>query len=90
MAAGMTKLGDLVTPLINMMCETELSCNILQMVETSLQVLREDVRPAQAKSYTWVSRGGPLGQRIILFGYADSRASVALQMRIHPLAHIAQ
>ena len=39
-----------------------------------MQVLKEDGRPSTAKSYLWVRRGGPPGQRVIPFDYAASRA----------------
>jgi transposase len=81
MANWMIKLGDLVVPLINLMHETQLSYDVLQMDETSVQVLKEDGRSATAKSFMWVRRGGPPGQRIILFDYAPSRAG-AIPMRI--------
>lgn len=51
------------------------------MDETSVQVLKEDGRPGTAKSFMWVRRGGPPGQRIILFDYAATRAgSVPMQI----------
>ena len=51
------------------------------MDETSVQVLKEDGRPATSKSIMWVRRGGPPGQRIILFDYAPTRAGrVPLQI----------
>lgn len=80
-ATWMIRLGELVTPLINLLHETQLSYDILQMDETSVQVLKEDGRPATAKSYMWVRRGGPPGRRIILFDYAPSRAG-AIPMRL--------
>ena len=81
MACWMIKLGELVMPLINLMHEIQLAYDILQMDETSVQVLKEDGRPATAKSYMWVRRGGPPGQSIILFDYAASRAG-AIPMRL--------
>ena len=81
MAVWMIKLGDLVTPLINLMHETQLSYDILQMDETTVQVLKEDDRRAQAKSFMWVRRGGVPGQNIILYDYAPSRAG-AIPMRL--------
>ncbi len=80
-ASWMIRIGDRVVPLINLMHETQLSYDVLQMDETSVQVLKEDGRPATAKSYMWVRRGGPRGQRIILFDYAPSRAG-AIPMRL--------
>jgi transposase len=81
MAVWMIKLGDLVTPLINLMHETQLAYDVLQMDETTVQVLKEEGRRAQAKSFMWVRRGGAPGQRIILFDYAASRAG-AIPMRL--------
>jgi transposase len=81
MANWMIKLGDLVTSLINLCHETQLAYDILQMDETSVQVLKEDGRPATAKSFMWVRRGGPPGQRIILFDYAPTRAG-SVPMRL--------
>ena len=81
MANWMIKLGDLVVPLINLMNEQQLGYDVLQMDETSVQVLKEDGRAATAKSYMWVRRGGAPGQRIILFDYAPSRAG-AVPMRL--------
>lgn len=80
-ASWMIRIGDMIVPLINLMHETQISYDILQMDETSVQVLREDGRPATTKSYMWVRRGGPPGQRIILFDYAASRAG-AIPMRL--------
>jgi transposase len=81
LACWMIRLGDLVLPLINLMHETQLAYDVLQMDETSVQVLKEDGRPATAKSFMWVRRGGPPGQRIIVFDYAPSRAG-AIPMRL--------
>lgn len=81
MASWMIKLGELVVPLINLMHETQLSCDILQMDETTIQVLKEDGRAATAKSFMWVRRGGAPGQTVILFDYAASRAG-AIPMRL--------
>ena len=81
LAFWMIRLGDLVMPLINLIHETQLSYDVLQMDETSVQVLKVDGRPATAKSFMWVRRGGPPGQRIVLFDYAPSRAG-AIPMRL--------
>lgn len=81
LACWMIKLGELVTPLINLFNDIQLAYDILQMDETGVQVLKEDGRPATAKSFMWVRRGGAPGQRIILFDYAATRAgSVPLRL----------
>lgn len=81
LATSMIRCGDVVTPLINLMHEQQLGYDVLQMDETSVQVLKEDGRAPTAKSYMWVRRGGPPGQTIILFDYAPSRAG-AIPMRL--------
>jgi transposase len=50
MAGWMIKMGDLIVPLINLMNETQLSYDILQMDETTVQVLKEPGRAATSKS----------------------------------------
>jgi transposase len=81
MASSVIKLSDLVVPLINLMHETQLAYDVLQMDETTIQVLKEDGRAATAKSFMWVRRGGAPGQCIILFDYAPSRAG-AIPIRL--------
>jgi transposase len=81
MAAWMIKLGDLVTPLINLFNDIQLAYDVLQMDETTVQVLKEDGRAATDKSFMWVRRGGPPDQPVILFDYAPTRAgSVPLRL----------
>ncbi len=81
MACWMIKLGDVVTPLINLFNDIQLAYDILQMDETTVQVLKEDGRAATNKSFMWVRRGGPAGQTVILFDYAATRAaSLPLQL----------
>ena len=81
MACWMIKLGDLVTPLINLFNDIQLTHDVLQMDETTVQVLKEDGRAAKDKSFMWVRRGGPPGQSVILFDYATTRAG-AVPMRL--------
>ncbi len=81
MASWMIKLGDLVTPLINLFNDIQLGYDVLQMDETTVQVLKEDGRAAKDKSFMWVRRGGPPGQPVILFDYAATRAG-SVPMRL--------
>lgn len=74
LAAWMIRLGDLVVPLMNLMEDTQAAYDILQMDETSVQVLKEDGRAAQTKSLMWVRRGGPPDKPVILFNYAPTRS----------------
>ena len=81
-SAGWTiRLGDLITPLVNLMDETQLGYDVLEMDETTVRVLKEAGREAEAKSCMWVRRGGEPGRSIILFDYEPSR-SAAVPMRI--------
>ena len=80
-ANWMIRLGKLVTPLINLMDETQLAYDVLQMDETTVQVLKEDGRAADTKSYMWVRRGGEPGKAIVLYDYAATRSG-SVPMRV--------
>ncbi len=55
----MIRSGTLVQPLINLLRDRMLEYDIIQMDETTVQVLNEPGKRAQSKSYIWVQRGGP-------------------------------
>ena len=74
LASWMIKLGALIVPLMNLLHETQVSYDVMQMDETTVQVLKEDGRAAQAKSRMWVRRGGSPQQPVILFDYEPTRA----------------
>jgi transposase len=74
MAGWMIRCGALIVPLINLMQDSLLDYDIIQMDETSCQVLKENGRAAQSKSYMWVRRGGPPDKPVILFDYDQSRS----------------
>ena len=67
------KAGQLIQPLINLLEETALNYPVLQMDETTVQVLREPNKAAQSKSYMWVMRGGPPGESSIIYHYDPGR-----------------
>jgi transposase len=69
----MVKAGSLVQPLINLLRDRLLAYDVLQMDETTVQVLKEAGRRAQSQSYLWVQRGGPPEQPVVLFDYDSSR-----------------
>nr|CRH06508.1 Transposase [Candidatus Magnetococcus massalia] len=73
LANWMIRCGQLVQPLINLLRDRMLESGVIQMDETSVQVLREDGKPASSKSYMWVQRGGPPGCSVILFDYDATR-----------------
>jgi transposase len=83
LANWMMALGELVLPLINLLREQLLAYDIVQMDETTVQVLKEEGRAATSQSYLWVRRGGPPANPILLFDYDPSRAG-AVATRLLP------
>jgi len=75
LANWMIKVGGLVQPLINLMHEQLLSHDIMQMDETTVQVLKESGKKAQSKSYLWLQRGGPLEHPVVLYHYDPGRGA---------------
>jgi transposase len=74
LASWMIRLGELIVPLINLLHETQVSYDVLQMDETTVQVLKEDGRAAQTKSRMWVRRGGAPDKPVVLFNYEPTRS----------------
>ncbi|MCH7697141.1 MAG: IS66 family transposase, partial [Proteobacteria bacterium] len=74
LANWMIRVGTLVQPVINLLRDRLLDYDILQMDETTVQVLKEPGKTAQSKSYLWLQRGGPPAQPVILFDYDPSRS----------------
>jgi transposase/FtsZ-binding cell division protein ZapB len=66
--------GKLVQPLINLLRDQLLDYDIMQMDETTVQVLKEPGRTAENKSQIWVQRGGSPDTPVILFNYDPSRS----------------
>jgi transposase len=73
LANWMIRAGQLLQPLINLLRDHLLAYDIVQMDETTVQVLKEPGKTAQSKSYLWVQRGGPPDAPVILFDYDPSR-----------------
>lgn len=73
MGSWMVRLGELVQPLINLLHERLIESSYLQMDETRTQVLNEEGKRAESKSYMWV-RHMPGKNPIILFTYDPSRS----------------
>jgi transposase len=63
LANWMIQAGQLVQPLINLLQDRLLDYDILQMDETTVQVLKEAGKTAQSKSYLWLQRGGAVSLR---------------------------
>jgi hypothetical protein len=82
MAASIVRVGAAVQPVINLLRDHLLDSPLVYGDETTVQVLKEPGRAAQAKSYMWVQMtqgSGPegTGPPIRLFGYAPSRSTTA-------------
>jgi transposase len=75
LANWMIRVGGLVQPLINLMQDQLLSHDIIQMDETTVQVLKETGKRAQSKSYLWLQRGGPPEQPVVLYHYDPGRGA---------------
>lgn len=60
--------------LADLMEEALLSESLISIDETTVQVLNEDGKKNESKSYMWVARGGPPGKPVILFRYSPSRS----------------
>jgi transposase len=74
MARWMITVGEKIDPLITLLREELLKENYIHMDETTVQVLNEEGKKAQSKSYMWVqARSGP--KPIILFHYAKNRSA---------------
>lgn len=75
LANWMIRGGHLVQPLINLLEDRLLSHDIIQMDETTVQVLKESGKKAQSKSYLWLQRGGPPHQKVVRFHYGPGRGA---------------
>lgn len=74
LAGWMMKLGERVLPLVNLLRDRVLDYGVVQMDETTVQVLKEKDKAPSSKSYMWVQRGGPPDRPVLLFDYDPSRS----------------
>ena len=75
LANWMIEAGILVQPLINLLRDRLLAYDIIQMDETTVQVLKEPGKTAQSKSYLWLQRGGPPDRPVLLYDYDPGRGA---------------
>ena len=61
-------------PLYRQLRQRLVERDILHADETTVQVLREDGRPAERQSYMWLYRTGPDSPAIVLYEYQRTRA----------------
>jgi transposase len=81
LAGWMIRAAKACEPLIDRIVAEIRSGPIVNMDETTVQVLREPGRANTAKSYMWVARGGTPGKPVVLFRYHPTRAgSVAAEI----------
>lgn len=81
LANWMIRAGTLIQPLVNLLEDRLLSHDILQMDETTVQVLKESGKKAQSTSYLWLQRGGPPAHPVVRYHYDPGRgAGVAKQL----------
>jgi len=69
------KVAEKCKRLVELLHHEILSGPLINMDETTFQVLCEPERQVDSKSYMWLIRGGPPGKVGILYIYAESRSS---------------
>jgi len=67
--------GKLFQPIWNCLQDSFYSYDIAMADETGIQVLKEQGRKPENKSYLWIRRGGPPNEPVVLVDYSPSRAS---------------
>ena len=75
MANWQQKAYEKLTPLLEMFNKEVKSGPVIQMDETTVQVMGEEGRDDKQKSWMWLVRGGPPGKTIILYEYRMTRGA---------------
>ena len=70
------KAYKVLAPIFVLLKETVKSGPVLQMDETTVQVIGEEGRLDTQKSYMWLARGGPPGKTVLWYEYHESRAAL--------------
>lgn len=70
----MLKSSDLLDIIYQAMIKQLLTKSILHADETTLQVLKENARPAKTKSYMWLYRTSRFDTPIVIYDYKPSRS----------------
>jgi transposase len=68
------KIAEQCEPLMDMLKKEILSGPLINIDETTVQVMGEENRPNASKSYMWVFRGGPPGKTGLIFQYHPTRS----------------
>lgn len=75
MANLMNTCADKLAPLIQLLKDELLNQKIVHADETTIQVLKEEGRKAQTKSYLWLyTSAATATQRVVLFDYQQTRS----------------
>lgn len=69
------KAAEACKPLLNLLHWEIRSGPLINIDETTVQVLDEPGRSPTTKSYMWICRGGPPGQPGLMYHYAPSRST---------------
>jgi transposase len=75
MSRWQQKAFSAMEPLFELLMQHIKSGSVLQMDETTAQVLGEPKRDDTQKSYIWLARGGPPEQKAVIYEYQETRAS---------------
>lgn len=75
LAWSVVRVGQALTPMINLLRDRLFESNLILGDETELQVLKEPGRTAQQRSYLWVQMSAGQGPPVRLFSYAPSRST---------------
>jgi transposase len=80
LASWMMRVGELVTPLINLMRDKLLEAPLIFCDETPVQVHKGTGKRPTSKNYMWVqAKWGGLGERIVLYNYDPTRKAEVAQ-----------
>ena len=74
MARWVIKTSEALKPIWNVLSDRLLETAYVACDETSVQVLKENGRPAEAKSWMWVRSTPGSEKKIVIFDYSTSRA----------------
>lgn len=74
MASWMIQVAEKCGPMIDLLRMEILSGPCINIDETTLQVLKEQDRADETKSYMWVFRGGPPEKPSVIFQYSRTRS----------------
>jgi transposase len=79
MADWMIKVAGACAPLMRAMEGRLRAGPVLQIDETTVQVLGEEGRADTTKSFMWVARGGPVDAPVIVYRYSPTRAAATAE-----------